>query len=237
MTGSTPMTVMDMGSTMLRRWMLQPVGALTCTMEAIQEGNTSIRVPASSKLQEVNQISHTVNTMLDIIQQQKIDAYEQKLTIQHAQLQYLQLQIRPHFFLNCLNIVYSMAGEGKDLAIQELVLDLSSYLRSIFQDGSKLVELKTELASVESYVRIQQAGAQLPPQLKVSLDADTLKVPVPPLSLLTFVENSVKHSQRQDSPLEIRIKSSRLETDDGEYGGICSGGTRNPGPPRSGFMR
>ncbi len=202
---------------MLRRWMLQPVGALTCTMEAIQEGNTSIRVPASSKLQEVNQISHTVNTMLDIIQQQKIDAYEQKLTIQHAQLQYLQLQIRPHFFLNCLNIVYSMAGEGKDLAIQELVLDLSSYLRSIFQDGSKLVELRTELASVESYVRIQQAGAQLPPQLKVSLDADTLKVPVPPLSLLTFVENSVKHSQRQDSPLEIRIKSSRLETDDGEY--------------------
>lgn len=174
-------------------------------------------MPASSKLQEVNQISHTVNTMLDIIQQQKIDAYEQKLTIQHAQLQYLQLQIRPHFFLNCLNIVYSMAGEGKDLAIQELVLDLSSYLRSIFQDGSKLVELRTELASVESYVRIQQAGAQLPPQLKVSLDADTLKVPVPPLSLLTFVENSVKHSQRQDSPLEIRIKSSRLETDDGEY--------------------
>ncbi len=36
-------------------------------------------------LQEVNQISHTVNTMLDIIQQQKIDAYEQKLQEQQEQ--------------------------------------------------------------------------------------------------------------------------------------------------------
>ncbi|MGI6256029.1 MAG: histidine kinase [Acutalibacter sp.] len=202
---------------MLRRWMLQPVGALTRTMEAIQGGDTAIRMQVRSNLQEVNQISHTVNTMLDIIQQQKIDAYEQKLAMQHAQLQYLQLQIRPHFFLNCLNIVYSMAGEGRDSAIQELVLDLSSYLRSIFQDRAKLVPLKTELASVESYIRIQQAGAQIPPQLKVSLDADTLKVLVPPLSLLTFVENSIKHSQRQDTPLEIRIKSSSLDTDAGKY--------------------
>lgn len=194
----------------LRRLLLEPVDSLTRTMEAIQGGDTAIRVPKTSRIQEVNQISHTVNTMLDTIQQQKIDVYEQRLAIQHAQLQYLHLQIRPHFFLNCLNIVYSLAGEKKYSAIQELTLDLSDYLRSIFRDGSKLVPLKTELTSVESYIHIQQAGAQIPPQLKMTIDADTLKVLVPPLSLLTFVENSIKHSSRQDSPLEIRIKCSKL---------------------------
>ena len=155
--------------------------------------------------------------MLDIIQQQKIDAYEQRLATQHAQLQYLHLQIRPHFFLNCLNILYSLAGEKKYDAIQELALNLSTYLRHIFKDGSKLVPLETELASVENYIRIQQAGAQIPPQLKVIIDADTPKVMVPPLSLLTFVENSIKHSSRQDSPLEIRIKCSRLPGDEEGY--------------------
>ena len=165
----------------------------------------------------MNQIAQSVNTMLDIIQQQKIDAYEQQLATQHAQLQYLHLQIRPHFFLNCLNILYSLAGEKKYDAIQELALNLSTYLRHIFKDGSKLVPLETELASVENYIRIQQAGAQIPPQLKVIIDADTPKVMVPPLSLLTFVENSIKHSSRQDSPLEIRIKCSRLPGDEEGY--------------------
>lgn len=194
----------------LRRLLLEPVDSLTSTMEAIQGGDTSIRVPQTSRISEVNQISQTVNTMLDTIQQQKIDAYEQRLATQHAQLQYLHLQIRPHFFLNCLNIIYSLAGEKKYQSIQELALNLSVYLRHIFKDGSKLVPLETELTSVENYIRIQQAGAQIPPQLKVIIDADTPKVMVPPLSLLTFVENSVKHSNRQDSPLEIRIKCSRL---------------------------
>ncbi len=194
----------------LRRLLLEPVGSLTRTMEAIQGGDTSIRVPQTSWISEVNQISQTVNTMLDTIRQQKIDAYEQRLATQHAQLQYLHLQIRPHFFLNCLNIIYSLAGEKKYQSIQELALNLSVYLRHIFKDGSKLVPLETELASVENYIHIQEAGAQIPPQLKVIIDADTPKVMVPPLSLLTFVENSIKHSSRQDSPLEIRIKCSRL---------------------------
>ena len=201
----------------LRRLMLEPVGSLTKTMEAIQSGDTTIRVPQTSRISEVNQIAQSVNTMLDIIQQQKIDAYEQRLATQHAQLQYLHLQIRPHFFLNCLNILYSLAGEKKYDAIQELALNLSTYLRHIFKDGSKLVPLETELASVENYIRIQQAGAQIPPQLKVIIDADTPKVMVPPLSLLTFVENSIKHSSRQDSPLEIRIKCSRLPGDEEGY--------------------
>ena len=201
----------------LRRLLLEPVGTLTRTMRAIQGGDTTIRVPQKSKIQEVNQISQTVNTMLDTIQQQKIDAYEQQLANQHAKLQYLHLQIRPHFFLNCLNLLYSLAGEENYQAIQDAILDLSTYLRSIFQDSAKLVPLKAELASVESYVRIQGAGTQLPPQLKLSIDADTLKIPVPTLSLLTFVENSLKHSCRQDSPLEIRIRCGCLPGEDNNY--------------------
>lgn len=86
---------------------------------------------------------------------------------------------------------------------------------SIFKDDSKLVTLEAELASVESYVRIQRAGAEYPPQLHLLLDAETSHLLVPPLSLLTFVENSFKHSQRQDSPLEIRIKCTTLPGEGG----------------------
>lgn len=201
----------------LRRLLLEPVGTLTTTMRSIQQGEPDIRVPQDSRIQEVNQIAGTVNTMLDEIQRRKIASYEQQLAVQQAQLQYLHLQIRPHFFLNCLNLVYSLAGEGKTGTIQDLVLDLSTYLRSVFKDGSKLVPLQSELASAESYVRIQQAGTDYPPQLRISMDAEAAQALVPSLSLLTFVENAIKHSRRQDSPLLIQVRCSLLPSEEGDY--------------------
>lgn len=198
-----------------RRVLLEPLNSLTAAMQAIQNGNTDIRVQPESEIQEVNEISGTVNTMLDTLRQQKIDSYEQQLQIQHAQLQYLHLQIRPHFYLNCLNMIFSMAEEKNCSGIQDVVLDLSAYLRSMFRDSAKLVPLITELHSVESYIRIQQVGVEKKPQYKLDMDPEVADVWIPPLSILTFVENSFKHNKCEDTPLEIRIKCEKIVSEDG----------------------
>jgi two-component system sensor histidine kinase YesM len=200
-----------------RRFFLEPLNRLTTTMQAIQKGDTNTRVSRDSRLQEVNEIAWTVNTMLDALQQQKISSYEQQLETKHAQLQYLQLQIRPHFYLNCLNMIYSMAEEKNNDAIQELVLSLSSYLRNMFRDSSKLISLSAELRSVESYIRIQQMGTQQKPQFRLELDAEVTEVLIPPLSILTFVENSFKHNKTVDAPPEIRIKCGKLFSEEGHW--------------------
>jgi hypothetical protein len=51
--------------------------------------------------------------MMDQIKSLKIIAYEKTLAAQQAQLQYLQIQIRPHFFLNCLSALYGLAEVGE----------------------------------------------------------------------------------------------------------------------------
>lgn len=201
----------------LRRFILEPLNTLTRTMQAIQGGDTQIRVPQESGILEVNEISSTVNTMLDTIRQQKIDFYEQQLETQQAQLQYLNMQVRPHFFLNCLNVIYSMAGEKKYADIQELILDLSVYLRTTFKNNAKLVPLEEEIRSVSSYIRIQQLGYEQPPQVEFEIDSDISQASIPPLSILTFVENAIKHSTLVDSHLKIRIKCKKLSSEDGIY--------------------
>ena len=202
----------------LRRWLLDPLRALTDTLQQIQAGNTDAHVPLNSGLREANLIAETVNTMLDIIQQQKIDSYERRLEAQHARLQYLQVQIRPHFFLNCLNIIYSMAENQNYSAIQELVLDLSVYLRSTFRNSANLIPLKEELRSVTSYIRIFQMNSELPPILKVDLSSPELEeLPVPPLSILTFVENSLKHCRVTDASPMLRIVCRTLPGTDGGF--------------------
>lgn len=201
----------------LRRLLLDPLTKMTGAMQAIQAGHTDERMPKDSRIEEVRETFETVNAMLDTISAQKINSYEQELEIQRTQMQCLQLQIRPHFFLNCLSMIYSLAGERKFAPIQALTLDLSAYFRNIFKDGSQLIPLETELNSVGSYIRLQQIGTKLPPKLRVDVDTAASKALVPPLSILTFVENAIKHSKRIDSPLEIVIQCTALQGDDKGY--------------------
>lgn len=201
----------------LNRLLMDPLTKMTCAMRVIQEGHTDVRMPRESNILEVREIFETVNAMLDTISQQKINSYEQELEIQRSQMQCLQLQIRPHFFLNCLSRIYSLAEEKKFSPIQELSLDLSTYFRNIFKGVAQLVPLETELNSVGSYIRLQQVGTKLPPVLRVDVDTVASKALVPPLSILTFVENSIKHSKRIDSPLEINIQCAILRNKDKGY--------------------
>ena len=46
--------------------------------------------------------------MIGQIHDLKLQIYEEKLNQAYAELQYLTLQIKPHFFLNCLNLIYSL---------------------------------------------------------------------------------------------------------------------------------
>lgn len=202
---------------LMSRFFLLPLHRLAYTAREIQKGNTEIRVREDSRMEEAKAITCTVNVMLDTIRQQKIDSYEQRLMTQRAQLQYLQMQIRPHFFLSCMNVIYSLAGEQKYRTLQQLTLDLSVYLRNIFKDGSQLIPLETELDSVSSYLRIIGQGSVLPPELQLEIVGDAACVPVPPLCVLTFVENSVKHSRLVDTHLHVRVVCQRICSIEGDY--------------------
>lgn len=212
---------------LLQGLLLQPLSSLTETTRAIKTGHTNTRVPRNSNIYEVNAIAETVNTMLDTIQQQKIEAYERELSVRDLHLQYLQLQLRPHFFLNCLNLIYSLAGEKKYETLQELALNLSTYLRNNFKDSSRLISLAAEINSVESYIRIQGTGMQFPPELKVSADCNTNEILIPPISILTFVENAVKHATPEDAALKVHIKCGVLGSEEGKYLNItvCDNGS------------
>lgn len=71
---------------------------LKATMEEIAEGDLNAHAEENSDVEEFRLMATTFNHMMDQIQKLKIDAYEQERRIQNATIQYLQIQIRPHFF-------------------------------------------------------------------------------------------------------------------------------------------
>jgi two-component system sensor histidine kinase AlgZ len=110
-----------------------------------------------------------------------------------ARLSSLESRIHPHFLFNTLNSISSLIQEDPALA-ERLVERLAALLRfSLDSDQSSLVPLERELKIVTDYLEIEKArfGGKL--QYSIEVPAELQTVEVPPLSVQTLVENSLKH--------------------------------------------
>ncbi|MFD0698464.1 sensor histidine kinase [Paenibacillus sp. GCM10027628] len=196
----------------LRKILLIPLKRLIAVMRRINDGNVNVRIesyPASDEFQLVNQ---TFNRMMAQIEELKINVYEEQLSKQKAELQHLQLQINPHFFMNSLNILFNLAQVKNFELIQEMTLCLVRYFRFMFQSNLSFVSLREELQHVRNYVRIQEL--RFPNSLSCTIDAPDFlgNVPVPPLVIQTFLENSIKHSVTLEEPVLISVAIDLKET-------------------------
>jgi signal transduction histidine kinase len=110
-----------------------------------------------------------------------------------SQLRMLRAQIEPHFLFNTLGAVQQLAADGAPRAAA-LTADLIAFLRASFNDmRCEQVGLKSEFATIASYLRVMQArmGARL--QFELSLPDALADVEVPSMIVLTLVENAIKH--------------------------------------------
>lgn len=129
-----------------------------------------------------------------------------------ARLSSLESRIHPHFLFNALNSISSLIPEDPARA-ERLIEQMAALLRFSLDAGrSGLVPLAGELKIVADYLDIERArfGARL----RYSIDVpDSLNgLPIPPLSLQTLVENSVKHAVSPDrAGGEIRIRAFRRD--------------------------
>ena len=194
----------------LTRSISEPMDEICGTMKQIRAGKLDAKVQGNTNIREFREMNETFNTMMAQIKDLKIASYEHEIETQKAQLRYLQLQIRPHFFLNCLKSLYALAESGKYDRIQKMILQISKHIRYIFTDSMELVPLSRELDHIRNYIEMQGDSSQYAPICRIDVDPLLLDLPIPPLSLQTFVENSIKHDYSPDHPLEIDVRVSIL---------------------------
>lgn len=198
----------------LTRSILRPVESLRNAMERIHAGNLGAKATVETDVREFREMGDTFNTMMAQIEGLKIESYEKEIEKQRAELRYLQLQIRPHFFLNCLKSLYALTGAGQLTRVQHTILAFSKHIRYIFSDNLSFVPLSRELDHIRNYIEIQRGSSQFPPVCRIAVDPVLESLPIPPLSLQTFVENSLKHGYSPDHPLEIDVRATVLKSGD-----------------------
>mgnify|MGYP005943140149 CR=1 FL=1 len=128
-----------------------------------------------------------------------------------AEIQIYKAQIKPHFMFNTLNSLYGLFLTNDDNALPSLEKFISM-MRYIHTSSTRdMVPLSEEVDYIKQYVGLQELRLNEMTTVTLDIDVDDSSLPVPPMLLVTFVENCFKHGV---SPVEkSRIKMSLHEHD------------------------
>ena len=149
------------------------------------------------------------------------------------QLEYLRYQINPHFFMNTLNNIHALVDIDPAKA-QETIVELSKMMRFVLYEGDKHgVPLSRELDFIRTYVKLMQLRYTEKVKIALTLPVDVPDKTIPPLMLISFIENAFKHgvSYQHESFVEVKVttdgntllfscRNSKAEKSNEEKGGV-----------------
>ncbi len=190
---------------LIHRRVVAPTRQICSVMQDFGHGNLSIRFQQPRVYKEFQLIGATFNRMASEISQLKISAYEKQLDAQRTEMQFLRLQLTPHFYINSLNVIYSLAQVSDFPTIQKMVLALTKYFRYSLKSHSDLVPLRDEIQHMESYVAIQKLRYSNRLSVCCRIPQELTEQRVPLFLLQTFVENSMKYAFTGENSVQVAV--------------------------------
>ena len=146
----------------------------------------------------------------DALMSGRIDSTRLDTERQRAQLQLLQSQIEPHFLFNTLSVLRALGKNDRAATVAMLDHLIRYFGAALPRLRGGEVPLAQEVELVEAYLGIYRArmGTRLTYEVDVAKELGALRIPS--MTLLTLVENALKHGV---SPLVqggfIRISAAR----------------------------
>ncbi|MCH4823658.1 histidine kinase [Gramella lutea] len=130
---------------------------------------------------------------------------EAQLKLKEQELQYLKMQIHPHFLFNTLNTIYGLSL-SKNAATPEMILQLSELLDYIlYQTKKPVVKLEDEVGHIRNYIDLEKKRFRENLDVQLNIDEIPSNIELAPMLLLPFVENSFKHGKGNDGKFKISI--------------------------------
>ncbi len=126
-----------------------------------------------------------------------------------ARMRLLQAQVEPHFLFNTLANVRELVDSGSPQA-SAVLGNLIAYLRAaVPRLHETATTLGQEIELVRAYLEVMHM--RMPDRLQFTLHADdaALAMTCPPMTLLTLVENAVRHGidpSEEGGRIEVRVR-------------------------------
>ena len=137
-----------------------------------------------------------------------------------AQLQFLQIQMNPHFLNNCLSLIRNMIIFEENEEAEKAVLLLGHYTRNSLCT-EVTVDIEKELEHVNYWYELQKLRLEGRIKINISLEDGLEKNKIPSMLIYTFVENSVKHHGVDTGQIKIEVSIQRITLEKKKYIEVC----------------
>lgn len=144
-------------------------------------------------------------TLLMQTNSQKARARAVEAERDHAQVQLYKMQIKPHFMFNTLNSLYGLFLTNNPAALTSLEKFISMMRYMHVNAPRDMVPLGEEADYISQYVELQRLRLNNTTKLDLNINISEPGLKVPPMLLVTFVENCFKHGVSSVVPSTIRI--------------------------------
>ncbi len=194
-------------SLQIYRWMLHPLTGIVEGMSRLADGNFDYRIHLPKAAWEYRQVGDIFNRMAGQIKDLKIRVYEEQLHRQESELNFLYMQMRPHFFLNALTTVQNFVKIGQYENMYDFTGYLGRYIRYSLRRHVSDVTLADEMEHIENYVGMQ--NLQHPDSIMLLADVSEYagSCAMPAFIVYTFVENCIKHALSMGTMLSVFISA------------------------------
>lgn len=148
-------------------------------------------------------IELTFELFRQILSKHEIEAEKNK-----AELALYKSQINPHFLFNTLNTLYALVVTQSEHT-EKAFITFSDMLKYMYrQTESDTIDIDKEITYIRQYIDLQKLRLNPHTQISFSCETDDNHVPIPPMILITFIENAFKYgtSSEEDSHIQIRLK-------------------------------
>lgn len=180
-----------------------PTRELLESMKKLGKNGKYPRVKVSS-FDEIGLIGTEYNKMAAHIETLIEKVYKMELTQKQAELEFLQMQINPHFLYNTLDTISWLALDKGNSEISDIAIALAELLRATIKKQG-FISLREELKTVKDYLLIQEErfGDKITVHYDVSEEAYNCLVPN--FILQPLIENAVIHG------LEPKVEKGMLQ--------------------------
>ena len=126
------------------------------------------------------------------------------------ELNFLRAQFNPHFLFNSINSIYAHIDKSNKDA-RGMLLTFSEMLRyQLYECNVELIEIERELNYIKNYISLQKS--RIDERIRVCLSANDIdkSISVPPLILITFIENAFKYvgfNECRENKIVIDLRS------------------------------
>ena len=175
------------------RVMVKPTKKLVDSMTAYQEGNFDSRFKVESQ-DEISQIGMVYNQMADKVQNLIEKNYTLEIANREAEIEFLKMQINPHFLNNTLEIINWEARMEGNERVSSMIEALSTMMEATMdRKKQQMIPLSEEISYVEAYCYIirQRFGEKF--QYEKRIDQTLMRIEVPRLIIQPIMENAVEH--------------------------------------------